>query len=79
MWGKDYDAWESYIGTRNRKNIKSHAQKFLARLLRFLEKNSRPDAAFESMTVQEAKYFSGVLSQRIHKSTKIKRKRMEKE
>lgn len=37
LFGKDWSMIEMYIGTRDVKNIRSHAQKFAVKLEKFLE------------------------------------------
>jgi len=41
LYGKNWDKIEDHIGTRSAYNIRSHSQKFLIRLVKFLENNER--------------------------------------
>ena len=38
IYGKDWEEIEKYVGTREISNIRSHAQKFLAKLIKFIER-----------------------------------------
>jgi len=56
------------IRTRDAKAVKSHAQKFLVRLVKLLNKED----SGEHLNLQEAEYFYGVLNEKTHWRTKRK-------
>jgi len=59
---------EKAVQTRDIKNIRSHAQKFLASLLRYIEGRD----IVPEMTLEDAEFYYGVLKQKLHKSMKPK-------
>mmetsp|Transcript_2335 Transcript_2335/g.3513 ORF Transcript_2335/g.3513 Transcript_2335/m.3513 type:complete len:99 (+) Transcript_2335:190-486(+) len=72
LHGKDWELIEKHIGSRDIGNIRSHAQKFLVRLLKFIEGGT----TIERMNMEEAQFFYGVLNVKVHKTTKrMKQKR----
>mmetsp|Transcript_10564 Transcript_10564/g.16149 ORF Transcript_10564/g.16149 Transcript_10564/m.16149 type:complete len:111 (+) Transcript_10564:512-844(+) len=58
MYGKDWDKIEDHIKTRSISNIRSHAQKFLIRLIRFLDKEDTID----ELTEEDAQFYFGILN-----------------
>jgi len=59
-FGKEWSAIHDFVGTRSIKNLVSHGQKFLIRLVKFLDNNE--DIA--DLTLEEAQFFYGVLSKK---------------
>jgi len=68
LYGKDWELIEKHVGNRDIKNIRSHAQKFLARLLRLLEGEEK----IKELTLEEAEFYFGILNKKLHKSMKPK-------
>jgi len=66
MFGKDWHSIERHVGTRDIVNVRAHGQKFLAKLLRFIE-GKKP---IKAMSLEEAEFYYGTLSQKLHKSMK---------
>ena len=65
IYGKDWEAIQNHIGTRDTVNIRSHAQKFTTKLKKSIENNDGdPDSKF---------YYS-VLKEKMSKPIKRKRK-----
>eukprot|EP00356_Strombidium_inclinatum_P003230 CAMPEP_0170501726 /NCGR_PEP_ID=MMETSP0208-20121228/39223_1 /TAXON_ID=197538 /ORGANISM="Strombidium inclinatum, Strain S3" /LENGTH=73 /DNA_ID=CAMNT_0010780419 /DNA_START=534 /DNA_END=755 /DNA_ORIENTATION=+ len=66
MYGKDWELIEKHIGTRDIGNIRSHAQKFLAKLLKFIEGK----ITLTEISIEDAEFYYGTLSQKLHKHLK---------
>jgi len=66
---------EAQVQSRGIDNIRSHAQKFLARLLKFIE----GDTTIEEMRLEEAQYYFGILNVRLHKTIKMKKQKKQRE
>jgi len=66
LYGKDWQKITTHIGNREIKSVISHGQKFLVRLIEFLEK--KKSNMFE-LTQEEAQYYHGILSKRRNRST----------
>ncbi len=62
--GKDWELIEKHIGTRDAKNIRSHAQKFRKMLGRLIE-NKKSKL---KLSLEEANFYLGVLNSRYHKT-----------
>mmetsp|Transcript_18715 Transcript_18715/g.28688 ORF Transcript_18715/g.28688 Transcript_18715/m.28688 type:complete len:93 (+) Transcript_18715:238-516(+) len=58
LFGKDWEAIQGHVRSRNIKNIRSHAQKFFGHLLKFLEL----EQTMEEMTEAEAMFYHGILT-----------------
>mmetsp|Transcript_38714 Transcript_38714/g.58885 ORF Transcript_38714/g.58885 Transcript_38714/m.58885 type:complete len:102 (-) Transcript_38714:35-340(-) len=59
--------------TRQVKSIISHGQKFLVRLVSFLEQNEK----IEEMTQEDVEYFHGILSKKTHWMKRFKHEKDE--
>jgi len=68
MFGKDWTKIAAYMKSRTVKNIISHGQKFLVRLIKFLNDNE----SLDSISIDDAEFYHGILSQRNHKSFRKK-------
>mmetsp|Transcript_37703 Transcript_37703/g.57741 ORF Transcript_37703/g.57741 Transcript_37703/m.57741 type:complete len:121 (+) Transcript_37703:479-841(+) len=67
LYGKDWEAIQKHVGNRDLTNIRSHAQKFLVKLVSFLEGGKIVEV---SLTKEEAAFYHGVLNQKLHKTSK---------
>mmetsp|Transcript_35196 Transcript_35196/g.53934 ORF Transcript_35196/g.53934 Transcript_35196/m.53934 type:complete len:160 (-) Transcript_35196:886-1365(-) len=67
-FGKDWHKIENLVRTRSVKNIISHSQKFLEKLIRFFDR----DEIIEEISKEEAEYFHGILSRRTSKWARIR-------
>jgi len=65
LFGKNWEKIEKHVRSRDVVNIRAHAQKFLVKLVRFLDGK----ASVESMTMEEAEYYFGVLNQKVTKGS----------
>mmetsp|Transcript_11265 Transcript_11265/g.17076 ORF Transcript_11265/g.17076 Transcript_11265/m.17076 type:complete len:185 (+) Transcript_11265:457-1011(+) len=71
LHGKDWDKIRSHVATRDILNLRAHAQKFLVKLLKFIE----GQATLKEMTLKEAEFYYGTLSRKLHKTMKPRKTR----
>ena len=65
IYGKDWESVEKHIGTRDAAHVRSHAQKFVSKLVKSIKKNKEdPDI----------KFYYDILNQKMSKPIKRKRK-----
>ena len=69
-FGKDWEKIEEYVGTRDILNIRAHAQKFLSKLVKFIEKGEKRTGKDKDMTDEDIEIYYKVLAKKIHKSHK---------
>mmetsp|Transcript_38503 Transcript_38503/g.58593 ORF Transcript_38503/g.58593 Transcript_38503/m.58593 type:complete len:130 (+) Transcript_38503:446-835(+) len=74
LFGKDYLELSKFIGTRSTMNVKSHASKFLIKLVRFLDSRSKIDY----LTVEEAEVYCGLLRRKLNKAEQLHKKEAER-
>jgi len=58
LFGKDWDKIQAHVGTRDIHMVRSHAQKFLIRLIKYLDGKAK----IAKMSLEEAEYYYGTLN-----------------
>jgi len=61
LFGKDWQRITKHVGTRETRSVVSHGQKFLERLIQFLDNKK---SKMHELTKEEAEYYHGILKKR---------------
>lgn len=69
LYEKDWELIQQHVKTRGIANIRAHAQKFFAKLVQIIEGDDSPD--------EKTKQYHAILSKKVHKSQRWKRKNVE--
>lgn len=66
--GKDWDKIQAHVGTRDAAHIRSHAQKFFRKLVRYLQGRKK------GLKIDKAEVYMEILQQKVEKPNKKKTK-----
>ena len=80
IYGKDWDAIETFVGTRDATHCRSHAQKFFTKLLKFSQKSEEQRERKGSKGyIEDAQIYLEILQRRIDKPIRRRRRQKMKE
>ena len=77
--GKDWDAIEEYVGTRDATHCRSHAQKFFTKLLKYHQLSAEERAMDPDNYIEDAEFYLEILKRRIEKPMRKKKKEQMKQ
>jgi len=63
LYGKDWESIQKHVGTRDISMVQSHAQKFLQRLVKFMDGKAK----IAKMSLEEAEFYYGTLNKKLHR------------